>query len=64
MRSKAVKVVWMPPQSKRMTNEWDDNLRIIDPTQTITRSVIAIVTHMICVGLPISVMVPRYSVGR
>ena len=54
----------MPPQSKRMTNGWDDNLRIIDPTQTITRSIIAIVMHAICVGLPISMMVRRYSVVR
>ncbi len=29
--------------------------------QTIARSVIAIVTHIVCVGLPISLMVRRYS---
>jgi uncharacterized membrane protein YagU involved in acid resistance len=34
------------------------------PAQTITRSIIAIVTHMICVGLPISLMVRRYSTPR
>jgi hypothetical protein len=47
-----------------MTNGWDDNLRTIDPTQTITGSIIAIVTHVICVGLRISLMVRRYSVAR
>ena len=30
----------------------------------LTRSIIAIVTHMICVGLPISLMVRRYSAPR
>jgi|GEM_PF-4564650 len=45
----------MRVKAKRMTNGWDDNLRIIDPTQTITKSIIAIVTHVICAGLPISV---------
>ena len=34
------------------------------PAQTVTRSIIAIVTHMICVGLPISLMVRRYSAPR
>jgi hypothetical protein len=34
------------------------------PAQTITRSIIAIVTHMICVGLPICLMVRRYSTPR
>ena len=34
------------------------------PTHTLTRSIIAIVTHMICVGLPISLMVRRYSAPR
>jgi uncharacterized membrane protein YagU involved in acid resistance len=31
------------------------------PPQTVTRSIIAIVTHMICVGMPIFLMVRRYS---
>lgn len=31
------------------------------PAQTLTRSIIAILTHMVCVGLPISLMVRRYS---
>jgi len=64
LRSKAAKAVCMRPQSKHMPNGWNDNLRIIDPTQTITTSIIAIVTHVICVGLPISLMVRRYSVAR
>ena len=34
------------------------------PSQTIARSILAIVTHMICVGLPISLMVRRYSRAR
>jgi uncharacterized membrane protein YagU involved in acid resistance len=34
------------------------------PAQTIPRSIIAIATHMICVGLPISLMVRRYSAPR
>jgi uncharacterized membrane protein YagU involved in acid resistance len=34
------------------------------PPQTVTRSIIAIVTHMICVGLPISLMVRRFSPAR
>ena len=34
------------------------------PPQTITRSIIAIITHMICVGLPISLMVRRFSPAR
>ena len=37
---------------------------ILHPAQTITRSIIAIVTHMVCVGLPISLMVRRYSAPR
>jgi hypothetical protein len=40
----------MPPQSKRLTNGSDDNLRIIDPARTVSGSIIAIVTHVICVG--------------
>jgi hypothetical protein len=47
-----------------MTNGWDDNLRIIDPAQTVSGSIVAIVTHVICVRLPISLMVRRYSVAR
>jgi len=34
------------------------------PTHTLTRSIVAIVTHMVCVGLPISLMVRRYSTPR
>jgi hypothetical protein len=34
------------------------------PAHTLTRSIVAIVTHMICVGLPISLMVRRYSAPR
>jgi hypothetical protein len=34
------------------------------PAQTITRSTIAILTHMICVGLPISLIMRRYSMTR
>jgi hypothetical protein len=33
-------------------------------TQTIMRSIIAIVTHIICVGLPISLIVRWYSAAR
>ena len=40
----------MRVKAKRKTNEWDDNLRIIDPAQTVSGSIIAIVTHVICVG--------------
>lgn len=36
----------------------------LHPAHTLTRSVIAIVTHMLCVGLPISLMVRRYSAAR
>lgn len=31
---------------------------------TLTRSIVAIVTHMVCVGLPISLVVRRYSAAR
>jgi len=31
------------------------------PRQTVTGTAIAIVTHMVCVGLPISMMVRRFS---
>jgi uncharacterized membrane protein YagU involved in acid resistance len=34
------------------------------PAHTLTRSIVAIVTHMVCVGLPISLMVRRYSAAR
>jgi hypothetical protein len=34
------------------------------PAHTFTRSIVAIVTHMVCVGLPISLMVRRYSAAR
>jgi uncharacterized membrane protein YagU involved in acid resistance len=34
------------------------------PAHSLTRSIIAIVTHMVCVGLPISLMVRRYSAAR
>jgi hypothetical protein len=34
------------------------------PAHTLTRSIVAIVTHMVCVGLPISLMVRRYSTAR
>jgi hypothetical protein len=34
------------------------------PAHTLARSIVAIVTHMICVGLPISLMVRRYSAAR
>ena len=34
------------------------------PAHTLTRSIVAIVTHMLCVGLPISLMVRRYSTPR
>lgn len=34
------------------------------PAQTLTRSIVAIVTHMVCVGLPISLMVRRCSAAR
>ena len=34
------------------------------PAHTLTRSIVAIVTHMICVGLPISLIVRRYSAAR
>jgi uncharacterized membrane protein YagU involved in acid resistance len=34
------------------------------PPQTVTRSIIAIVTHVICVGMPISLMVRRYSMAH
>jgi hypothetical protein len=34
------------------------------PAHTLTPSIIAIVTHMVCVGLPISLMVRRYSAVR
>ncbi len=34
------------------------------PAHTLTRSIVAIVTHMICVGLPIALMVRRYSAAR
>src|SRR5579864_9361307 len=34
------------------------------PAHTLTRSIAAIVTHMACVGLPISLMVRRYSAAR
>ncbi len=40
------------------------SLAKMHPTHTLTRSIIAIVTHMICVGLPISLMVRRYSAPR
>jgi hypothetical protein len=33
-------------------------------THTLARTMVAIVTHMVCVGLPISLMVRRYSVAR
>lgn len=31
------------------------------PTHTVTASIIAIITHIVCVGLPISLIVRRYS---
>jgi hypothetical protein len=31
------------------------------PTHTLTASIIAIITHIVCVGLPISLIVHRYS---
>ena len=34
------------------------------PAHTLTRSIVAIVTHMVCVGLPISLMVRRYPAAR
>jgi hypothetical protein len=34
------------------------------PAHTLMRSIVAIVTHMVCVGLPISWMVRRYSTPR
>lgn len=34
------------------------------PAHTLARSIVAIVTHMVCVGLPISWMVRRYSAPR
>ena len=55
LRSKAVKAVCIRVKAKRMTNGWDDNLQIIDPAQTVSGSIVAIVTDMISAGLPISV---------
>ena len=34
------------------------------PAHTLTRSIVAIVTHMVCVGMPISLLVRRYSAVR
>ncbi len=36
----------------------------LHPPHTLTPSIVAIVTHMVCVGLPISMMVRRYSAAR